>query len=294
MVEIRYDTERCAKCGLCTVACPHGILQQETRGTVPTVHDIGSCMECGHCVAVCPKVAISHSTYPEGSVMPTQPELAPSYEQVMELVHTRRSKRRFTDEPVTRSVIEQIIEAARHAPSEHNVQDTEFVVVQDQETIDQIAQATLAYYRRLSGMLRNPIGRAMFRLMSGARETEAVIEFLPEMEGVVSQYELGNDYVLNRAPVLILACADSVGGFPAVNANLGLAQAMLAAETLGIGTFYAGFVTRACGRGHEIARLVGLPDTHRIYGILAVGNPRVRYRRWPARNPARVTWIGEA
>jgi len=294
MTVITINESICAKCGQCTRACPHGILQQRIKGTVPQVYDIESCMDCGHCVAVCPQKAITHSSYPEGTVTEICDELLPDYDQVMELIHARRSRRRFADRQVSREDIDKLFEAARFAPSEHNCQDTEYVVVQDKVMVDEIAKLTLAYYKNLLGTLRNPIGRVMFRLATGKRTTDAVIEFLPEMDGVVTQYEQGNDYIMNHAPTLILACADSTGGFPGVNASMALENVSLAAEPLGLGCFFAGFVTRACGRGNRIARLVGLPDTHKIYGILAVGYRKVEYRRWPDRNPAQVTWIGAA
>ncbi|NIV29839.1 MAG: nitroreductase, partial [Anaerolineae bacterium] len=38
-------------------------------------------------------------------------------------------------------------------------------------------------------------------------------------------------------------------------------------------------------------RLVGLPETHKIYGALAMGYPRLKFKNWPERNPASVTWL---
>jgi hypothetical protein len=69
-------------------------------------------------------------------------------------------------------------------------------------------------------------------------------------------------------------------------------NAILAAESMGLGCYYPGFVLRACRRDNSIARLVSLPETHSIYGVLAMGHPRVRFRRWPERRPLRVAWVG--
>jgi nitroreductase len=210
---------------------------------------------------------------------------------VLELVRSRRSRRLYRDTAVERDVIDKVLEAARFAPSEHNVQGTEFVVVQDKQMIHEIGVLTAGYYEGLAQQLGNPIGRMFFRLFAGRRATEAVLDFLPEMAGLVSLFHSGKDYILREAPVLVLFCADSVGGFPSVNASLAVQNATLAAEALGLGCFYAGFVTRACMRGDSIARLVSLPDTHKIYGVLAMGYPRLKFRKWPERNPAKVTWI---
>jgi hypothetical protein len=48
----------------------------------------------------------------------------------------------------------------------------------------------------------------------------------------------------------------------------------------------------ASDRNDEIAQLVSLPETHKIYGTLAMGYPRLKYPKWVARNPAEVTWVG--
>jgi nitroreductase/NAD-dependent dihydropyrimidine dehydrogenase PreA subunit len=292
MLAIAVDMDVCRRCGTCTLACPRGVFAQEEKGTVPKITSLEMCFGCGQCVAVCPQGAVSHSGYPEGAVTPIVFDQIPTYDQVLELIRSRRSKRVFRDKAVGRSTIEQVLEAARFAPSEHNVQGTEFVVIQDKGIIDEIATLAARYYEGLARRLRNPVGRLAFRVMLGQRSFDAVLEMLPEMEGVVSLFDRGVDYILRAPPVLILFCADTAGGFPSVNANVSLMNAMLAAESLGLGCYYAGFVLRACRRSDTIAKLVSLPETHGIYGVLAMGHPRVKFRKWPERKAAKVTWIG--
>lgn len=61
-------------------------------------------------------------------------------EQVMELIKSRRSVRKFSDKPVEREDIDKILEAGRWAPSGTNNQPWRFVVVEDQALKDKIAQ----------------------------------------------------------------------------------------------------------------------------------------------------------
>jgi nitroreductase len=77
-----------------------------------------------------------------------------------------------------------------------------------------------------------------------------------------------------------------------VNANLALHNATLAAEALGLGCFYAGFVVTAGERDDRISKIVSLPETHKIYGALAMGYPKLNFKKWPERNQANVTWVG--
>ena len=297
MVEITYDVARCQKCGLCTRACPVVILRQEEKGAVPTVDTAGleRCIRCGHCVAICPRGGLSHSHFPEGAVTPIRSEVVPTYEQVLELVRSRRAKRSFKEKPVERDLLEKVLDAARFGPSAHNEQTTEFVVIQDKDTIDAIGALTAKGLAKMAMPFGSAIGRRIMGLMLGRRTAEYVADLAPEMAQLAAMYDDGQDLILHEPPVLILFCADSAGGtFAGTNANIALHNAVLAAETLGLGCFYAGFIVHASDRDSSIAQLVGLPETHKIYGALAMGYPRLKYKNWPERNPASVTWLEAA
>ena len=126
----------------------------------------------------------------------------------------------------------------------------------------------------------------------GPRSTEYVTKLVPEMDALAAKYNDGDDLILRKAPALLLFCADSVGGtFAGVNANLALHNAALAAETVGLGCFYTGFVVIVSERDNRIAKSVGLPETHKIYGALAVGYPQLKFKSWQERNPPKVTWL---
>jgi nitroreductase/NAD-dependent dihydropyrimidine dehydrogenase PreA subunit len=294
MIEITIDADLCHKDGLCTMACTYGIFRLEEKGTTPKIDNVmlAKCYRCGHCVAICPHGAISHSHFQEGTVNPIKLENLPSYDQVLELMRSRRSKRLFKDTPVEREVLEKVLEAARFAPSQHNDQSTEFVVIQDKKIIHKMTAVTAEEIGKLAGYTKNPIGRFMMRRSLGRRGAETVFELTPEMEGLVSLFQSGTDWIVRDAPVLVLFCADSAGGsYANVNANLALHNAALAAEALGLGCFYAGFVVHAGERDDRIAKLISLPETHMIYGALAMGYPRLKFKKWPERNPAKITWI---
>ena len=296
MVEITYDADLCKKCGFCAMACPLGILDQEEKGTIPKIVDtfLEKCFRCGQCVSICPQGAISHSHFPEGTVTPVRSEVVPTYDQLLELIHSRRTKRLFKDKPVERDVIEKVLEAARFAPSGHNEQTTEFVVVQGKENVHEIGALTAKGIGRMVMPFRYAIGKMIMRFVLGRRGAEYVANIAPETEGLVDLFNGGTDWIVRDAPLLILFCADSAGGsYMCFNANLAVQNAILAAETLGLGSIYAGFVIMANDYGRNcIAKHISLPETHKIYGALAMGYPRLKFSKWPERNPAKVTWVG--
>ena len=54
---LRLDTSRCTGCRICTLVCPHGVLEMD--GCVVRVADLDACIECGACVMNCPSEALS-------------------------------------------------------------------------------------------------------------------------------------------------------------------------------------------------------------------------------------------
>ncbi len=56
-----------------------------------------------------------------------------------EALKKRRSVRRFLPDPVSRAVIEEILDAARYAPSADNTQPWEFVVITRRQTLEELA-----------------------------------------------------------------------------------------------------------------------------------------------------------
>jgi nitroreductase len=223
------------------------------------------------------------------SIHPVHPEMLPSTEQVLELLRTRRSVREFRAKAVEKEVIETIIEGARFAPSAHNVQSTEFVVIQEKAVLSQVVALTVDYLRNLVKNLRNPLIRQIYRLIAG-KEIQAAIDGLEELTEVIHHYEGGEDIILHDAPTLLLFHANRSAMFAGVNANLALQNATLVCQTLGLGNFYTGFVIAACDRDKRIAKLLELPPDHKIYGGLAIGYPKFRYPHWIERKPARIQW----
>src|SRR5512139_2938957 len=61
---------------------------------------------------------------------------------LLEGLHTRRSIRKYTNEPVTREQLREILQAGIMAPSGMNNQPWRFVTMQSKETLQKLAQLT--------------------------------------------------------------------------------------------------------------------------------------------------------
>lgn len=59
---------------------------------------------------------------------------------ILDAIFTRRSIRKFTGEPIKEEDLKLILKAGFQAPSAHNLQPREYVVVRDKEVLNKIAE----------------------------------------------------------------------------------------------------------------------------------------------------------
>lgn len=60
----------------------------------------------------------------------------------LNLIKTRRSVRRYSDKSVSNELIEEIINAARFAPSAHNKQPWKFIVTRDKQKLSELSESS--------------------------------------------------------------------------------------------------------------------------------------------------------
>lgn len=116
MEENRIEIDRylCNGCGLCVTVCPTGTISlREDKATASG----GESIFCGHCEAVCPREAIRiHEIDKEMSqykTFTTEKQWLPpgkyNTSLLVQLMTSRRSCRNFTDQPVERALLEDLM-----------------------------------------------------------------------------------------------------------------------------------------------------------------------------------------
>ncbi|HOC45923.1 MAG: nitroreductase family protein [Syntrophorhabdaceae bacterium] len=286
---IRINGDICRKDGLCVRICPK-VFTQDREGTVPDISRPEFCNECGHCLLVCPANAIAHDSIHPDRVRQTGKDTLPSFAQVDAMIKARRSIRNFADRPVEKDLIEKVIDAARFAPSAKNTQSTYFTAITGSRTLKQIASMAAGWLGRSAAKLRNPVIREIY-LLRGITTREELKRWAGQYEWTGRNMENGIDTILYNAPVLILFHADKHIRFAEANANLALHNGTLAACSLGLGSFYTGYVVAACRHSREIPDLLHIPRRHAVYAGMTLGHIGIGFSRWIERNPARVDWI---
>ncbi len=147
------DESMCTKCGTCVEICPDDCINQENKGSFPVLIKEEQCVSCGHCMAICPSGAYRHSEFIKSDMYPFERKKHPSAEQVLLLLKTRRSQRKFRHKPIEKNRIEMIVDGARYAPSSDNSQSTQYIVIQDKDVLYRILEMTARFFEKTVSQL---------------------------------------------------------------------------------------------------------------------------------------------
>ncbi|MCL1939950.1 MAG: nitroreductase [Desulfovibrionaceae bacterium] len=184
---------------------------------------------------------------------------------ILRAIRDRRSIRKYQDKPVSRKVLERIVEAGLWAPSAMNRQPWHLTVVQGRDLIDRINV-----------------------------ELKAAVERMPE-----NRYKamVGNEsyHVSFRAPALIIvSAAPNASPMNEADCSCALQNIFLAAYSLGVGSCWVNQLGSVCAEpGFRILLdSLGVPSGNYIHGVASLGyaaddaNPKVLLRR-----DGNVNWV---
>ena len=71
--------------------------------------------------------------------------------EMLEVMRSRRSVRRYTDEPLTDEQLKQIVTAALLAPSGHSKYPCEFIIVKNRELLERMSHCRKGVAKMLAG-----------------------------------------------------------------------------------------------------------------------------------------------
>ncbi len=154
----------------------------------------------------------------------------------LDLVKARRSVRRYLPQSVDREHIKTCLEAARLAPSAHNVQPWRFLVVDDP-----LLKGTLC-----AGAFSWPYSLSKF-----ASKAPVIV------------------VILARPDLLAGRLGSQIQGTRYYLIDVGIAgeHFVLAAEELGLGTCWIGWFHK-----RKVRKILGIPRNHEIVAMLSLGH----------------------
>lgn len=279
---------QCIGCERCVAVCPSFVL--EMAGEKVKLRRGEWCIGCGHCGAVCPSRAILH----EGMVFENHSsggEAPAIFPEVLDLlIRERRSIRNYTIDPVSKQVLEKILDAGRYAPTGTNSQNVHYVALTAPDQINELREMTIRFYEKMFSRASSRLGRFILSLIAGKKTVEYLQESLPKMAVAREAMNRGQDRLFYHAPVVMVTHAESWDTSSSFNCSVALYNCSLKAHTLGLGCCFNGFLVNAVNHDPKIKRWIGIPADHRCYSAMALGYPNIKYPNLVRRQPPKVTW----
>ncbi len=156
----------------------------------------------------------------------------------IECINTRRSIRKFTEEPVAHDVIQKIVEAAAMAPSWKNTQITRYTVVESKELKDKIAaEATIPFNADTINSAAAVVAVSVVKNRCGY-----------ERDGSFSTVKKDSWQMFDAGVAVQTFC--------------------LAAHEYGIGSVVMGIFDY-----DKVAQMVEMPQTQEMVALVAIGHP---------------------
>ena len=161
---IIHDENKCSSCGACIDNCYRkNFYRSDDKMVKLHENSMENCILCGHCLAGCSSEgALKIEGYNSDSLSRVKPSPAP--EVIGNFILSRRSIRRFTDDIPSESEIDALLEAGCYAPTGHNSQDCNFVVIKGHKKVKVLGEIAVLFYEGLLNKMNNPVLKHLVKL----------------------------------------------------------------------------------------------------------------------------------
>lgn len=289
--EVIINHELCNLCGLCVKVCKGIPLYVEDNQIKVDQSILFGCIGCGQCAAVCPRKCI----VVEGRELSSQDliDLPPreersNYEQLLALLIARRSNRMFKNREVEPELVQKIIDAVSTAPMGLPPSEVEILVLPGFARVREFAEDMVGVFKSkkwifspiMLGLMRPFIGKEAYDLM----KTFAA----PLPDFFAEKMALGEDWLLYGAPLAMYFHASPTSD--PIDFAVAGTYAMLAAESLGLGTCMIGSIAPFLKYTTKINKKYDIP-TGNNHGIMVIfGYAEFKYTRGIHRSLGNVTY----
>ncbi|HDP80468.1 MAG TPA: 4Fe-4S dicluster domain-containing protein [Spirochaetes bacterium] len=274
------DYQKCTACGLCVAICKGAPLYMEGKKVKVDQARVFGCIGCGQCMAVCPRdcITVTGRAFSPEDVIPLPPAAKRAgFDALKNLMLSRRSVRKFKDKPVVRAVIEKIVDAVATAPMGLPPSDVEILVVDRKEKVREFAEDIIAVMAK-SKFLFGLAGRTLLRPLFGKIFAETAATFIyPAISYFEEALARGEDSLFYGAPLVLYFHASPYAD--PVDAQVAATYAMLAAESLGLGSCMIGTPAYFIKYSGKLKEKYGIPPKNNQGIAVIFGHPAVKFRK---------------
>lgn len=182
---------------------------------------------------------------------------------ILDVISTRQSIRRYTSEPIPDEMIDKILEAARWAPSGENEQPWRLIVVRDPETRRQLGEiARQGTGQRVTAEYCLGQLQPRFEGIKDVEQRESVMKFM--YSGEVSRFPA-------TAPLVIVVVGELKGMFDTpYDLSACIENMLLEAHSLGLGACWVHGPAVYPRTAEKLKKLLKVPTGIGEYKVLAM------------------------
>jgi nitroreductase len=198
---------------------------------------------------------------------------------LVRLMASRRSCCHFTDQPIERAVLEDLMKIGINAPSGTNSQSWTFTILPARKAVTAFAERVASFFGRLN-IAEKTLPRIFLKLM-GKGELDAYYHghYRKVKEALEEWYGSGKDQLFHGSTAVMLIGSKPGASCPVEDALLATQNILLAAHSMGLGSCLIGFAIAAMQKDPSIQRSVGIPADEEIHAVIALGYPDEVYQR---------------
>lgn len=266
------NEDKCTGCGTCVFVCPKHLITLEDRRPVMEEENSEQCTSCGQCVAYCPEGAAQQSIS-EGQNL----EAALAYNvrniQIIDgALKSRRSYRNFAKRPVSKVLLDQILEVANLAPSGRNARFLRWIVLENSSKVTGFITLARNWLNEISS-------------------TENDFTRRYSVGDMLEKLNKGKDLFFCGAPGAVFIVGDKNQRWGEIDSAIAGTYFNLAAEARNIGCCFAGRATNIAQACPEIRDYLGVKENEEVYIGLFFGHKTVQSHYVPGRGPVPVTFL---
>jgi nitroreductase len=240
---------------------------------------------------LCPTDAIRHEKMDMGNFPVLDRKVPFDTEQFTTFLRQRRSHRHFTGKQIPREQLEALVDICRYAPTGSNRQPVEIKVIQAPDKVALFSDLTVDYFAKLIEQVEGQVEKLEAEGKEVPEELRILYENAQRYKPMSLARKLGMDVVFRKAPcVMVFHASPLKATTPKDDCVIAAQTVSMLARTMKLETCYIGLFTVAANAHPPIMEELRLPPRHKVYSVLILGCPKLKYLRAVDRKPIRVTW----